>query len=83
MGANLFIGNLDPVSSYIVMVVTGELAILDLTIVTKLWCLFQDVDEKLLYDTFSAFGVIVTNPKVITFPLNPITHLCFFLEDSR
>ncbi|CAL5410662.1 unnamed protein product [Camellia sinensis] len=23
----------------------------------------QDVDEKLLYDTFSAFGVIVTNPK--------------------
>lgn len=25
----------------------------------------QDVDEKLLYDTFSAFGVIVTNPKVI------------------
>ncbi|KAL6842322.1 hypothetical protein ACP4OV_027749 [Aristida adscensionis] len=35
VGANLFIGNLDP-----------------------------DVDEKLLYDTFSAFGVIVTNPKV-------------------
>ncbi|RYR74607.1 hypothetical protein HN51_021824 [Arachis hypogaea] len=34
VGANLFIGNLDP-----------------------------DVDEKLLYDTFSAFGVIVTNPK--------------------
>lgn len=27
--------------------------------------LLQDVDEKLLYDTFSAFGVIVTNPKVI------------------
>lgn len=27
------------------------------------FCL-QDVDEKLLYDTFSAFGVIVTNPKV-------------------
>lgn len=23
------------------------------------------MDEKLLYDTFSAFGVIVTNPKVI------------------
>jgi splicing factor 3B subunit 4 len=35
VGANLFVGNLDP-----------------------------DVDEKLLYDTFSAFGVIVTNPKV-------------------
>jgi len=35
IGANLFIGNLDP-----------------------------DVDEKLLYDTFSAFGVIVQTPKV-------------------
>ncbi|KAL7000485.1 hypothetical protein U1Q18_001637 [Sarracenia purpurea var. burkii] len=34
VGANLFVGNLDP-----------------------------DVDEKLLYDTFSAFGVIVANPK--------------------
>lgn len=28
------------------------------------WRVVQDVDEKLLYDTFSAFGVIVTNPKV-------------------
>lgn len=35
VGANLFIGNLDP-----------------------------DVDEKLLYDTFSAFGVIINTPKV-------------------
>eukprot|EP00850_Spirogloea_muscicola_P024301 SM000598S19580 [mRNA] locus=s598:24:2690:+ [translate_table: standard] len=35
VGANLFIGNLDP-----------------------------DVHEKLLYDTFSAFGVVVSNPKV-------------------
>ncbi|CAN4088754.1 unnamed protein product [Withania somnifera] len=35
VGANLFVGNLDP-----------------------------DVDEKLLYDTFSAFGVVVSNPKV-------------------
>lgn len=37
----------------------------------------QDVDEKLLYDTFSAFGVIVTNPKVI-FPsvLFIISLLC-------
>ncbi|KAJ3682097.1 hypothetical protein LUZ60_014670 [Juncus effusus] len=25
----------------------------------------SDVDEKLLYDTFSAFGVIVTNPKIM------------------
>ncbi|KAI4327575.1 hypothetical protein L6164_020017 [Bauhinia variegata] len=39
VGANLFIGNLDP-----------------------------DVDEKQLYDTFSAFGVIVTNPKIMRDP---------------
>ncbi|KAL3841082.1 hypothetical protein ACJIZ3_025673 [Penstemon smallii] len=39
VGANLFIGNLDP-----------------------------DVDEKLLYDTFSALGVIVTNPKIMRDP---------------
>ncbi|KAK8619151.1 hypothetical protein V6N13_133118 [Hibiscus sabdariffa] len=39
VGANLFIGNLDP-----------------------------DVEEKLLYDTFSAFGVIVTNPKIMRDP---------------
>ncbi|KAL3638418.1 hypothetical protein CASFOL_017789 [Castilleja foliolosa] len=39
VGANLFIGNLDP-----------------------------DVDEKLLYDTFSAFGVIVSNPKMMRDP---------------
>lgn len=36
VGANLFIGNLDP-----------------------------EVDEKLLYDTFSAFGVIITTPKIM------------------
>ncbi|KAK4269795.1 hypothetical protein QN277_022904 [Acacia crassicarpa] len=39
VGANLFIGNLDP-----------------------------DLDEKLLHDTFSAFGVIVTNPKIMRDP---------------
>lgn len=39
VGANLFIGNLDP-----------------------------DVDEKLLYDTFSAFGGITQTPKVLTDP---------------
>ena len=39
VGANLFIGNLDP-----------------------------DVDEKLLYDTFSAFGVIMQHPKVMRDP---------------
>ena len=37
VGANIFIGNLDP-----------------------------EVDEKLLYDTFSAFGVILQTPKVTT-----------------
>ena len=37
VGANIFIGNLDP-----------------------------EVDEKLLYDTFSAFGVILQTPKVST-----------------
>jgi len=36
VGANLFIGNLDP-----------------------------EVDEKLLYDTFGAFGVIITTPKIM------------------
>lgn len=36
VGANVFIGNLDP-----------------------------EVDEKLLYDTFSAFGVILQTPKVL------------------
>lgn len=38
VGANIFIGNLDP-----------------------------EVDEKLLYDTFSAFGVILQTPKVRVF----------------
>ena len=37
VGANLFIGNLDPV----------------------------DVDEKLLYDTFSAFGTIIKPPHIV------------------
>lgn len=36
VGANLFIGNLDP-----------------------------EVDEKLLYDTFSAFGLIIATPKIM------------------
>lgn len=39
VGANLFIGNLDP-----------------------------EVDEKLLYDTFSAFGVILDAPKIMRDP---------------
>jgi len=39
VGANLFIGNLDP-----------------------------EVDEKLLYDTFSAFGVIIATPKIMRDP---------------
>ncbi|TGZ63673.1 hypothetical protein CRM22_006769 [Opisthorchis felineus] len=39
IGANIFIGNLDP-----------------------------EVDEKLLYDTFSAFGVILQTPKIMRDP---------------
>jgi len=39
VGANLFIGNLDP-----------------------------EVDEKLLYDTFGAFGVIISTPKIMRDP---------------
>ncbi|KAG6401934.1 hypothetical protein SASPL_138802 [Salvia splendens] len=50
VGANLFIGNLDPV----------RMILLSLPI--------ADVDEKLLYDTFSAFGVIVANPKIMRDP---------------
>lgn len=45
VGANIFIGNLDP-----------------------------EVDEKLLYDTFSAFGVILQTPKV-----NSVHHQNFVL----
>ena len=41
VGANLFIGNLDP-----------------------------DIDEKLLYDTFSAFGVVINTPKIMRDPDN-------------
>ncbi|GJN20774.1 hypothetical protein PR202_gb08192 [Eleusine coracana subsp. coracana] len=40
--------------------------------IRKLGCrsksFYWDVDEKLLYDTFSAFGVIVTNPKIMRDP---------------
>jgi len=39
VGANVFIGNLDP-----------------------------EIDEKLLYDTFSAFGVILQTPKIMRDP---------------
>ena len=52
VGANIFIGNLDPE-------------------VRPVQCSNQilypnsfQVDEKLLYDTFSAFGVILTTPKI-------------------
>eukprot|EP00297_Palpitomonas_bilix_P011845 CAMPEP_0113889528 /NCGR_PEP_ID=MMETSP0780_2-20120614/13555_1 /TAXON_ID=652834 /ORGANISM="Palpitomonas bilix" /LENGTH=332 /DNA_ID=CAMNT_0000878653 /DNA_START=118 /DNA_END=1116 /DNA_ORIENTATION=- /assembly_acc=CAM_ASM_000599 len=41
IGANIFVGNLEP-----------------------------DVDEKLLYDTFSAFGVIIATPKIMRDPLS-------------
>lgn len=51
IGANLFIGNLDP-----------------------------EVDEKLLYDTFSAFGVILQVPKVrsISVLVHAINILYFY-----
>ncbi len=39
VGANLFVGNLDP-----------------------------ELDEKLLYDTFSAFGVVIQTPKIMRDP---------------
>eukprot|EP00310_Coccolithus_braarudii_P015171 CAMPEP_0183356176 /NCGR_PEP_ID=MMETSP0164_2-20130417/43429_1 /TAXON_ID=221442 /ORGANISM="Coccolithus pelagicus ssp braarudi, Strain PLY182g" /LENGTH=238 /DNA_ID=CAMNT_0025529503 /DNA_START=156 /DNA_END=869 /DNA_ORIENTATION=+ len=39
VGANIFVGNLDP-----------------------------EVDEKLLYDTFAAFGIITTTPKIMRDP---------------
>ena len=39
VGANIFVGNLDP-----------------------------DVDEKLLFDTFSAFGLVISTPKVMRDP---------------
>ena len=39
VGANLFVGNLDP-----------------------------EIDEKLLYDTFTAFGVILQTPKIMRDP---------------
>ena len=52
VGANIFIGNLDP-----------------------------EVDEKLLYDTFSAFGVILTTPKVyMTALVNIHLHRLIFLN---
>lgn len=53
VGANLFIGNLDP-----------------------------DVDEKMLYDTFSAFGVIAGTPKIMRDPdsgTHLILHTCLGL----
>lgn len=37
----------------------------------------QDVDEKLLYDTFSSFGVIVTNPKVFLASLGSFVLFSF------
>nr|QKY15290.1 RNA recognition motif 2 in splicing factor 3b subunit 4 (SF3B4) [Polytomella parva] len=60
VGANLFIGNLDP-----------------------------DVDEKLLYDTFSAFGMIVATPKIMRDPESGnsrgfgfISYDCFEASDA-
>eukprot|EP01032_Pedospumella_encystans_P028956 gene28956-32701_t len=51
VGANLFIGNLDP-----------------------------DVDEKLLYDTFSAFGGITQTPKIMADPETGLSRGYGFLS---
>jgi len=53
VGANIFIGNLDP-----------------------------EVDEKLLYDTFSAFGVILQTPKVCIIYLIKINYFRDFKESK-
>ena len=53
VGANLFIGNLDP-----------------------------DVDEKLLYDTFGAFGVIISTPKVYP-SLSLLPHILILASFSK
>jgi len=60
VGANLFIGNLDP-----------------------------DVEEKLLYDTFSAFGVIIATPKIMRDPDSTlskgfgfVSYDCFEASDA-
>ncbi|XP_061374224.1 uncharacterized protein LOC133316484 [Gastrolobium bilobum] len=42
--------------------------------VNKASQLDSDVDEKLLYDAFSAFGVIVTNPKIMRDPESGISR---------
>lgn len=47
VGANLFIGNLDP-----------------------------EVDESLLYNTFSAFGVIISTPKIMRDPDTGVSKGC-------
>lgn len=36
----------------------------------------QDVDEKILYDTFSAFGGIASNPKVESFITVIMSYIC-------
>jgi len=54
VGANLFVGNLDP-----------------------------EVDEKLLYDTFSAFGVLIAAPKIMRDPdSNASKGFAFIAFDS-
>ena len=52
VGANIFIGNLDP---EVWLVQCSDQIVYPNSI---------QVDEKLLYDTFSAFGVILTTPKI-------------------
>jgi hypothetical protein len=44
--------------------------------------LSPDVDEKLLYDTFSAFGVIITTPKIMRDPETGVSKVVFILTVS-
>jgi splicing factor 3B subunit 4 len=53
VGANMFVGNLDP-----------------------------DVDEKVLYDTFSAFGIIINGPKIMRDDQNNSKGFAFLGYDS-
>ncbi|KAK4730674.1 hypothetical protein R3W88_023662 [Solanum pinnatisectum] len=71
VGANLFVGNLDPLlfrcmtsPAYYYLVHDSTFGNLQ----NPFRSYMQDVDEKLLYDTFSAFGVVVSNPKIMRDP---------------
>lgn len=45
--------------------------------------MLQDVDEKILYDTFSAFGGIASNPKVYNLLLVKFQSVYYYLFGNR